>query len=371
MIEVNVDTLRHAEVCSIIKLMDRHNLWQERKKFDFKKKLKFIKKDCKSQVKNILLSIFSSNAIKSKLDSIIQTIYSNKTAKEIFIVSTINTILDLDLLLDDIFQLLSINYMSSDISTDPNFKEIVEFNKNRPKIKSSIFAKFILKNYDFNNSIIDTLIKIMKKLDKIASSRKLMDLQFTLISFSNIELLLGSSTTARENLIRYYEHIKNLNYCSNSLFFWIQYANARISQNDFEQANICLNNALGCSDFKENGYQYDSCKARYLIENQMYHNKSEDSYNVFKEAHDLIINNRNSVERWHFPLKQTNLYPKYYYAFYNSFSEEEKGFFYLNCLEIIKKIEVYFNIRKEMKSDVNVRIMRAHKEISDILHKIK
>ncbi len=29
MIEVNVDTLRHAEVCSIIKLMDRHNLWQE------------------------------------------------------------------------------------------------------------------------------------------------------------------------------------------------------------------------------------------------------------------------------------------------------------------------------------------------------
>ncbi|NFO12109.1 hypothetical protein FDB29_13670 [Clostridium botulinum] len=365
---ISLNRLSNDEVDSLIKLLDNFNLWGKKSKWKLQEKKRFIKEDCNRSLKEVLLEVFKSNVIKTKLDEIVDIIKKNKTAESIMLLSVISNLVNLDLNLDDYLHLLSLTNLSLEIKRDAYVNELMNIDKNEIKVKSSIMADFIISNTDYSDKIIDLLIKIMNILDKKRAIDKYSNIQFSLISFSNIQLLVRArGQRFKDLIIRYYESIKNNKYCNHNVFFWIQYANARISLSEFVEAKLCLDKADSEKEIGRNYPQYDTCYSRYLLENQLYFKEEKNAYDIFEEAHRGIYNNKNSKDRWHFPLKQTYLYYDYYKVFYHSFTETEKSLFILRCQEIYDKIADYMSVRNEFDGKANHRVLNSKKKLEYIL----
>lgn len=365
---ISLNRLSNDEIDSLIGLLNNFNLWGKRSKWKFSDKRRFIKSDCNRSLKEVLIETFKSNVIKAKLDEIINIINKDKTAEIIMLLSIISNLVNLDLNLDDYLHLLSLTNLSLEIKRDININEIMNIDNSEIKVKSSILADFIISNTDYSDKIIDLIIKIMNILDNKSAIEKYSNIQFSLISFSNIQLLIrAKGQRFKDLIIRYYESIKNNNYCNHNVFFWIQYANARISLNEFVEAKLCLDKADSEKEPGRNYPQYDTCYSRYLLENQLNSKDKKNAYNVFEEAHRGIYNNKNSKDRWHFPLKQTYLYYEYYKVFYSSFTESEKGLFILRCQEIYNKITDYMSVRNDIDGKANHRVLNSKRKLEYIL----
>lgn len=369
---VSLNTLSNREVISLIKLLDKYNLWRKNSNWKISNKKYFIKNTCNRCLKDTLMEVFNSYVIKEKIRALIGKIKKNKNAEKILLLSIIDNLVNMNLNLDDYLYFLDLITISTEIKKDMYVNELLDIDKNRIKIKSSILANFIICNNNYSNKIIDLTIDIMNKLDNKSYNNKYRSIQFSLISFSNVQLLIKENDNNFNNIvIRYYESIKNNSYCNNNVFFWIQYANARIALKQFFEAKICLDKAEAEKKIGKEYLQYDTCYSRYLLENQLFTGEKEGAYFVFEKAHNGIYNNRNSKERWHFPLKQTYLYYEYYKKFYKTFSNEEKSFFIINCKQIYDKICEYFSVRSTIDNKVNHRVLLSKKKLEYILSDYK
>lgn len=365
---ISLNILSDDEINSLIGLLNNFNLWGKDSNWTPSFKRSFVKKSCNRSLKDTLIEVFKSDAIKREVQKIMQAVTKDKNSEKIILLAMIDSIVNLNLNLDDYLYFLSLTYLSTEIKMNANVNELLNIDENKIKVKSSILADFILSNNNYSDKIIDLIIDIMNRLDKKKSTNKYANIQFSLISFSNIQLLIKEKGTRFNDLIiRYYESIKNNKYCNNNVFFWIQYANARISLKQFFEAKKCLDRAEAEKEIGKEYPQYDTCYSRYLLENQLFTKEKIGAYDVFEEAHKGIYNNKNSKDRWHFPLKQTYLYYDYYLMFYNTFSDSEKSLFILRCKDIHNKICDYMQVRKEIDGKANHRVLTAKKKLEYIL----
>lgn len=365
---ISLNTLSNDEVDSLINLLNKFNLWGKKSKWKMKDKRNFIKDRCQRSLKEVLIKIFDSEVIKQKLDSIILAVKCDKIAENIMLLSIVSNLVNLNLNLDDYLHILSLTDISMKIKSDRNINELINIDENNIIMKSPILSEFILCKNNYSDKIIDLVIKIMNIFDNKRAMKKYSYIQFSLISFSNIQLLIKEKGQRFKDLIiRYYESIKNNSYCNHNVFFWIQYANARISLHQYVEAKLCLDKADSEKKIGKSYPQYDTCYARYLLENQLFSKEKKDAYSVFEQAHKGIYNNKNSKDRWHFPLKQTNLYYDYYEEFYSSFTESEKSLFIVKCNEIYNKILDYMSARGDIDGKYNHRVLFAKQKLEYIL----
>ena len=359
--EYSLNKLSEKEINSIISYFSIHNLWGEdsNKTYDIKRKI--ITNECNKNLASLLLRTFSSPKISQELEKITDRMKGN--LENFLIVNLINNIVNLNFSKNDIIHYLNLHGQFDKYLRNKDLREVLVNDENNLKIKSSVLGKYLLDKYIIKEKIIDILITLMKKADK-SSDNIANNLKFTLIYFSNFQLLVGD--TSKNSITRYYESIKDLAYCKTNHFFWIQYANAQLSLQNFEMAEICLKNA---SSYKKNDLSphYDTCYARYLLEYQLYNPIEKKAYAIFKEAHNLLLYTKNQINKWHFPFKQTFLYKKYYKRFYNIFSEEEKGLFIQDIIKMVLKIEDYSKARENNNDYVFTKVKSAEKELKNII----
>lgn len=368
-----VNELDSDEINSLIDIFDEYHLWGDNSTLSFYNKRKIIHKIYKSKFQNILLGLLESEFIDSKLDDILGIITSNKDIEEIVLTSFINSILNLNLNLEDIIILLDKVLISAKISRNAQLKELIDIKQNKVLVKSSILAQHIIRNKNLTNKVIDILIKIMVSADKKNFCNRYHSMLRLLISFSNAILLLkGNNTSLSNNIIKYYENIKNLNFNKNNPFFWLQYAIARLEIKDFPAAKTYFKNAYAYADQMDNfdTYQLDSHFARYLLESQLNSNCFEDSFDRFIEAHKLIYNNGNKPEHLHYPLRHTRYYFDYYQKFYQHFNDFQKTKFYFCCKQIIEKIDNYNAAIKRMNRPKHPDVKIAEKSIYQIINQL-
>lgn len=365
--EYNLNSLSPKEVKGIINYLNKYNLWGEYSNETFTFKKDFIENKCAKNLSSLLLKLFNSSKIRGEIEKIVQNLSKNSEVEELFILILINNIIGGELKKSDFISYLDLQGRFDIYIRDDNLKQILLNKENKIQIKSSILGKYILDTYIDNNKILNLLIKIMKKLDNYSTPIS-NNLKFLLISFSNFQLIIKDES--EENIVRYYEEIRSLKFCKENTFFWIQYANARISIKDFEFAELCLKNAYAYRK-RESTPHYDTCYARFLLEKQILTHNEKIAYTIFKEAHYKLLNTKNEVGKWHFPFKQTQLYYEYYKHFYENFTENEKSLFLNNIIEMLDKINKYKKNRKESYDDINSKVFRAEKSLKKILSENK
>ncbi|SCJ53481.1 SIR2 family protein [Clostridium saudiense] len=374
----NINKLSDNEIEKMINLINEYNLWGKKANDTFKKKKKFIVEECNSQIRDILLYLFESEVISKKVDKIIDNLKTKKEIKELIIIVFVNSIINLNLTLENILLILGIPRLSASITKHNNINELFSFGSNEISIKSSIVGYYILQNNKFDLEVVDILVKMMININKQTYIYKYREIMKIILAFSNLRIILNSKAeNFAENIISFYERTKNLEFNKNNPFFWLQYAIARMDIKNYKEAKLYLDSAYAYASSEKSldAYQLDSHKARFLLESTLFYNNRDDAYKNFMDAHTLIYYNSNKPANLHYPLKQAIFYHEFYVKFYEYFDQTQKAMFLFCCKQIKDKINEYSSALRKEGRDKNIDIQKIDRKIdyviSDIIKEIK
>ena len=94
---------------------------------------------------------------------------------------------------------------------------------------------------------------VLIRADKIDSNYTFDYLKRSLVSFSNIKLVLsGVDNNTRNKLaVEYFENIKNSKFANKNPFFWLQYGIQTLEQKKYELADNYFDTALSFATKKD------------------------------------------------------------------------------------------------------------------------
>lgn len=360
---INLDVLRDEELDELDKLIMNYGFYGDLAGYNHEKRKTILKVDCKSNFQNILVYLFESMHIIDKFTDSIGKLNGSSELRRILILTFISGILELGLDTNDYKILLDINDAERIIKRSKNCEEFLNVQRGRVEVKSSIIAKeLMMKTEVFSkDEVFEVLTSVMQKLDKLyLGSDKYKNVMVNLVSCSYISYVFGYQMDS-SRLIEYYENVKELSFCKKNLFFWEQYAIACVNLKQFDRAERYFKTAYSLA--KQRGhlfsaYQIDNHYARYLLDNQLYYRKKENSLEVFVEAHRLL-NKNSDIERQkkngrYYKFRVARAYKDYYDAFAITYNQNDKDIFLNRCREMYFSLLNYKNSLKdtEVRKDV-------------------
>lgn len=360
---LNLDELSEEELINLDEIISKYGFYGEIAGYSSVKRLNYLKKDCKSRFQNILLDLFESTHIIEKFVESIGDLKTNKELRQVLILSFISSILELGLNSSDYRVLLNIDNIERLIRRNRNSDELLDINNGEILVKSSIIAKELMAKAEvFSKAeVFEVLVKIMEKLDKLyLGSEKYKNAMVNLVSCSYISYVFGYDLDSGK-MIEYYDKVKELKFCSKNLFFWEQYAIACVNLKQFDRAERYFRTAYSFAKAKGrsfSAYQIDNHYARYLLENQLYYRKKENSLKIFIDAHRLLCKNsdieRSRKNRRYYKFRVARLYKEYYDAFAIKYDVSDKELFLNRCREMYNSLLDYQSKLREdeIRTDV-------------------
>ena len=172
-------------------ILDKYNVWGKKSTLSPYGKKKYIEKECSGGIRNILLDLYSSPQIKSKIDELIKVIIANDNLKNVLLMSFISNIMSLNLSFSDICLILNNNINLSEIKQVREFNEFVLIENNKIYMKSSVISTYILQNGDYNKDVLFLLCKMVEVLSIHSYNSKYKSLLRLIISFSSVRLVFN------------------------------------------------------------------------------------------------------------------------------------------------------------------------------------
>lgn len=370
----DVNMLSDHEIKEFIKYMNNYNVWGNHSSTNFSQKKKFLMKECKREIRNILLEVYKSQPVIVKVNEILNIIFRNDTCKDILLMSFIYNIMAINMKYDDIETILGYRVNELYFSQYNEVKELVLLNNKDIKFKSSSIANYVIVKNNYNEDILRLLCKMVDVLVNHVYDPRNISILKLIISFSNLRMVFDrKDKNISKYYINFYENARKTQYYAKNQFFWIQYAIAVMEVEDYSAAKIYLDNASSFSKEKydEDSYQIESLKARLLLEETMYENNADKAFINFTEAHHLICSNK-TPER-HYPYRQADHYVKFYNKFYSGFRQEEKVSFMKMCIDMKKRMEEYLrtiNTFEKNNTRKNKYIDTISKKIGRLIEKM-
>jgi hypothetical protein len=344
--EVNVNKLTSSDLESLAGYFERYGLWGDKASLRTESKLRYLRKDCNSELHGALLGLLNSPQIRDKFNPLFNEAKKSKSfAKNIVAAFALNMI-DIS---SPTFHMIAAMTGDSSIFS-PLFKNSESakqlFNSERGIItpKSSVLAEYALKNFPDTTLLVNSLIEICRSTRKKAEASELYwDIYRALASFRHIQKMLPDAGK-RDALIAFYEGLRSIDIERKNPHFWLQYAIARLSfadSKDLELAKQCLDTALSLAKIKPNYTTTDieTQYARYHLEYAM--NTLEDAevaFSEFKNGHELILKITAKEKYKREPFRPARLYEQFYRKFARSLNADQKQYILLACESILGNI---------------------------------
>lgn len=345
-----LDVLSDEEIKALDKLILKYGFYGDLAGVSTQRRLDYLKIKCNSKFQNILIYLFESTHIIDRFVENITNIDGNNDLRRILILAFVSGILELGLNMNDYKILLDIPDVERVIKRNKKCGEIVDIERGKIVIKSSIIAKeLMMKTEVFTKSeVFEVLVDIMRRLDNLyLGSEKYKNVMINLVSCSYLSYVFGYKMESNK-FIEYYEKVKELNFCKKNLFFWEQYAIVCVNLNQFDRAGRYFKTAYSLAKQKGHlfsAYQIDNHYARYLLANQLYYRKKEGSLEVFVEAHRLLNKNseidKTKKNSRYYKYRVARVYKDYYEAFASKYEESEKDIFLKRCQEMYYSLLQY------------------------------
>ncbi|WP_242269385.1 hypothetical protein [Bacillus cereus group sp. BfR-BA-01352] len=334
--ECDVNLLTDNELIKLCAYLKERNYTDIFGKKD-KEIIGFLKRDCKSNFVNILLSIIKSKNIQNKLLEVLSPILKNPSFKEILIAIIVNNACQLNLRADEIFSLLDSRLNIATLTRDKQLQEIISISDNSIRMKSSILSKYILSSNNLNLDVIKIVNKIAKNAE-ILNKEKCINVRSKLISLSNIREIIVQTQRQNEKeinleILSLYESLRNFEEYKGNIFFWLQYGMACIDAGSYGRAEEYFGNSyqLAKKANNFNTYQIDTQYGRYLLGKCISYNNISDSFDTLEEVQALwLAAIRMRKERADYVYRQFELL----YEFIAKFSGywDERQYKYANSL---------------------------------------
>ncbi|MEJ2379424.1 MAG: hypothetical protein P8Y71_29900, partial [Pseudolabrys sp.] len=167
------------------------------------------------------------------------------------------------------------------------------------------------------------------------------------------------------HLVSYYERIKNFEGCARNPFFWLQYAIARISIDDYPLAEQYLDTAYAlASRFTWfDTYQLDNTKARLLLQRTIHDRPPiADAFSDFVKASQIINTQMRERRHGYYPYRVATLYGRFWDAIASKWPDEQRSII-LGAVKAVQRLLQGVDRHIVAHPDV----VRCSEEISRIL----
>lgn len=353
----DLDKLGEAELNQIVDIFDCYGFFGKRASLRHDQKLDYLRTDCKSTMRDILLDLLNSETIRKRFAEIVNSIKGKKSYYDALILMLISPIFGFNL---DFNQLAFIfdkyTFVNPAFYKNVAICEFVEKLGTSIHVKSSILAECILSKVLDPSIIIDVLIKVFKNLDKYRNNEEYRSILRSMLSYQNLKRVLNTKhTDFSENVTRFFDEVGTTCFCSNNHHYWLQYAISRLFEHDFERSFQYFENAYAFAKKKQERtinsnytYQIDNHFARYLLENEIENGSSATCMVAFNKAHQLLMDPKNKEIVRFYTYRVARNYFKFYRAYYGCIKDEEKKQFLRSCEDMYNRTLWYIESRNPL-----------------------
>ncbi len=297
-----LDSSNIEQFCTIINNLAAWDLMGRGKQIQINR----IHNRCKGEISNILIDIFESEQMSSRIkESFANFLQKPTIRKHLFVVCLLNvmnipiSIALIEYILDD----YDLEIFRGDVF-DYLVKIDILDEGNEIKPKSAVFCQFVLKHIFGADYVIKESLQLLKSLSNKRDSNILYGsdgykVKTNLFKFNFIESILPEKGK-REKLREYYENIKiDMPKMVDRSQYWLQYAMCFIAYDaieDFKEAQRYLDAAYNVSSNKEDNryvYKIDNQQARLYVKQSVKENDYKKAFDYFKKADTKLSRQKN------------------------------------------------------------------------------
>lgn len=290
--ECAADVLNEGEALFLVGILNNVGFWGDLASLPDDRKQALVISDCRAHISSVLLEIFETQQMRDRVARLLEPLLSSAATKAtLFAISLIESIglpLQPSLIArvagnDEIY--------SSTLRNVPAFKELYNFHDGAIRSKSSLFGLVIVRNNFSATYIVDRMLAFLSSVgDSRGEASNIKTIFSELLRFSQVERLLPERNR-KDNLVRYYESIKrNLTWQAREPHYWVQYAMALLTYNDFDRAQKLLDTAYSLAE-KRDGYHtinIDTQQGRLHLLRCLSTSDPSESARHFQEGHKIL-----------------------------------------------------------------------------------
>lgn len=261
--EIALDALELDQLGAWDKLLERWGYWESRINLNVADRIQFLKTDCSSENRSIVISVFKSSQVSNKIDSIVRY-FLNTNVKHMtsFVAILITSLCQKHVQWDQIVSWLRIDEDSFRAALKK--EQIFDFLSGRREwylFTSSQLADHIFRNYEFDRgTLVEVYTTIVRETayssSDVRSGQDSKENLKELMKFRFLSRLFGEGANSAGAIESVYSRLSKVPKIRSNDQFWLQYAMSCMEKGDLENAETYINTALGLASKKGAEY-YD------------------------------------------------------------------------------------------------------------------
>jgi hypothetical protein len=260
--QVELNRLSAEELQSWDRALERWGLWEQRISLAADERLRFLAHECGAENRSIVLSLFRSSQIATKIDQIVNFFLRAGGHNRAFAALLISSLCQQHVEWESLVSWLELN--EERLRADLQKSDIAELffsGRDWNMFTSSQLAEYILRT-KYVAADKDTLVDVFSTIvlctadsatDSYLGANFRENLK-ELVKFRFLTKLFGDGAAALRLINLVYGRLSTATYIRKNPQFWLQYAMSRMDVDDLENAERYLNTALGLA--KERGRDY-------------------------------------------------------------------------------------------------------------------
>lgn len=338
---LDVDQIDDSAADQIISILDHFSFWGKHAAKSFSEKKRVLDL-MNNSFQRLLLELLKSPDISSRFLNVLREIEQMKDgtgAVELIVAScALSLLLGHEVTISSVSDILETDVVrDARIRQHAGIREIIRIGRDSIELQSSVFSQFILSSISDSTLLINSLIKIAKRAERLGKNNSTYYWIFReLVRFSNLQMILPERQR-RPMAINFYEALKNLDSTKEHPHFWLQYAIARLSFPDLDEAGIYFENSYAYAEKlgNYNTRQIDNHFARYLLERSKAEGDADKAYRHFIKAHELLMPQFNQTDLY-YPYRVAKGYYGFFFKHFKKLASEQKSEFLLACQMILE-----------------------------------
>jgi hypothetical protein len=260
--QVDLNRLSIEELRSWDRALERWGLWEKRISLTDKQRLEFLSRDCGAENRSIVLSLFRTSQIATKIDQIVNFFLRSGDHGRTFAALLISSLCQQHVAWESLVSWLNLNEERlRDSIRMSNVADLFASGRDWNMFTSSQLAEYILRTrYVVHDK--DILVEVFSAIvlgTADSATDSYLGVNFRenlkeLMKFRFLTRLFGDGTEALRLINLVYKRLSRAPYIRKNPQFWLQYAMSRMEVDDLENAEAYLNTALGLA--KERGQDY-------------------------------------------------------------------------------------------------------------------
>lgn len=335
--EYDLNILQDTEIEYLIETFNTRGLWSGYTNSVKSDKIGFCRQKCDRSLQRIILSLYENSKIGINIVKEAEVIInSDPEISDLLITSFLITKLQKTPRLRLISNMLPKFDVWKLVKSDKfrAIDEFVRFKHGLVSARSPILASVLLKNAVEPEKLVKLILRIVGSLAAKHRSDDLQHIYENLMKFSFLDGVIEHKKK-RQLIVGLYESAKDDPAVSDNADFWLQYAVARLTFEQYGMVETYFDSALSlASGNTKKTVDIENHISRFLLESRMKSNNYPDFFAAFSRAHEIIMDQINRNNNEYFPYKQARQYLQYITFRGIEFTSEELDRFNAACNEI-------------------------------------